>query len=127
MAHREHHACVAGLLVDQVEQIVGTRVVEPLLEAHRVITGCHFPECGTYLFPGLAGTPRRGTQHPVRRNAAVQQPPAGRAGIATATGGQRALDVVDPWLALRLGMPKHQKRAASPHRVPSLTAEVWLS
>jgi hypothetical protein len=116
VAHGEQRARIGGLLVDQVEQVLGARVVEPLLEAHGVLTGRRLPEDGAHLFPGLAGAPRRGTQHPVRRNAAREQPPAGRADIAAATGGQRALNVVDPWLARRLGVPQYQERAPAVHR-----------
>ena len=127
MAHREQRARVVGLLVDQVKQILGTGVVEPLPEAHRVIAGRRFPERGTYLFPGLAGAPRRGAQHPVRRNAAVQQPPSCRGGIAAATTGQWALCIVDPRLTRRLGVPQHQERASSAHYRPSLAAGARLS
>jgi hypothetical protein len=107
---------VVRLLVDQVKQVLGTRVVEPLPEAHRVAAGCGRPERRLQEFPGLPGAPRRGAEHQVRRNAAIQQPPAGRTGIPAATTGQRALDVIDPGLAGRLGMPQHQERTPATHR-----------
>jgi len=127
VAHREQRARVVGLLVHQVKQILGTGLIEPLPETHRVLTGRRFPEDGAYLCPGLAGAPRRGAQHPVRRNAASQQPLTGRAGIAAATTGQRALNVIDPRLTRRLGMPQHQKRTPSAHRVPHWRPEAWRS
>ena len=123
VAHREHGLRVVRLLVDQVQQVLGARVVDPGFEAHRTGVRRRRSQGRAHLLPGLPGAPGRGTQHQVGPDALGQQPPACRGGVPAAAAGQRALHVADPRLTGRLGVPQHHQRVPAVHPVASLLAE----
>jgi hypothetical protein len=119
VAHDEQRLRVVRLLVDQVKQILAPGVIDAGLEPHRVRIRCCRAERRTHPFPGLDGAPCGGAEHQVGQDAVGQQPLAHGLGIPPAAPGQLALQIVDPRLTARLGVPEHEERVPAAHRAAS--------